>query len=183
MLPSLKDLKLSMKPSSLRISASRIVIREERVVTLSLPARAAFRIWVKKSAIKSVLFAIFVSPTRFDHARNHALIGQFTEADSAQGVAANIASGTAAHPATVITLHRKFGFSLLLDNETFFSHLLLLKWEAHELQKSLGLVLFFRRCHKSNIHPLDLFNFIEIHFWKDDLLLNSDAQISLSVKP
>src|SRR3989442_15150475 len=89
-----------MKPSFLRMSATRTFSREAGMSTFSCSARLAFRMRVSMSAIGSLLIAR--SPARLHDARDLALERQLAEAQAAHLELSEISAGAAAELAAVI---------------------------------------------------------------------------------
>src|SRR5206468_5994123 len=109
-----------MKPSLLRISARRSLIRDDGMSTFSCSARLALRTRVRKSAIGSLLMA--ASPARLQDARHLALEGQLAETQAAQLELAQIAARPAAQLAAMVGAGRELGDPLRLHDERGLGH-------------------------------------------------------------
>src|ERR1043166_9668033 len=96
-----------MKPSPLRISARRSLIRDDGMSTFSCSARLALRTRVRKSAMGSLLMA--ASPARLEDARHFALERELAETQAPQLELAQGAAGQMAHLAPVIAARREPG--------------------------------------------------------------------------
>src|SRR6266508_1163035 len=74
-----------MNPSSLRISASRILSLEDGMSTFSCSARLALRMRVRRSAIGSLIeMVVRPLPAGLDHARHLSLEGELPETEPAE---------------------------------------------------------------------------------------------------
>ena len=84
-----------------------------------------FRLAEKSSLVKLFLrhFLDFFLERSLAHAGNLALVGQFTEADTADTVVTQVSVRAAAQLAAVVLASRELRRSLLLQNHRFLSHL------------------------------------------------------------
>src|SRR4051794_17716156 len=114
-MPSLTSSKLSMKPSSRRISAIARFVREAGMLTSLWRARLPLRMRVSMSAIGSEMFIGL--PARLRHAGQLAQQCALTEADAAQGETAHVAARTAAYEAAVVARHVVVGLALCLRDQ------------------------------------------------------------------
>ena len=91
------------------------------------PRRGAphFRLAEKPRLVKlscAKLFVFFLERS-LTHAGNLALVGQFTEADTADAVVTQVSVGAAAQLAAVVLASGELRRSLLLQDHRFLSHL------------------------------------------------------------
>src|SRR5688572_17579380 len=113
-----------MKPSSLRISATRTFSLEAGMSTFSCSARLALRMRVSRSATGSLL--IVPSPARLHHARHLALEGELPEAQAAHLELSEDPPRTAAQAAAAVGTRLELRGSLGLHDERGLGHAALL---------------------------------------------------------
>src|SRR5262245_6908257 len=90
-----------MYPSSLRMRAISVLIREAGTRVVLCLLRTALRSLVSMSAMGSVIMTSLSSPARLDDPGDFALQGQLAEAETAQREAPQIAAGRPAETAPV----------------------------------------------------------------------------------
>src|SRR3974377_1711141 len=114
-----------MKPSSLKMRAKEIFMREAGISTLSNLALPPFGRRGRMSPMLSVMLMIVFSrlPAGLHNPGDLALQGHIPKADAADAEFAQKGPGTPAQGAAVVIAHRKLGGALVLGDLRFFGHL------------------------------------------------------------
>ena len=127
-----------------------------------------------------------ILPACLLNARNLTLVGELSEANTANTVVAQIRVGSAADLAAVIVASRELGVLLLLHYHRLSSHYsflrLVVEGSAHHGQQLFCLFIRLGSGADNDVHAADGVYLVVLDFGEDQLLLDAEAVVASAVE-
>src|ERR1043166_9096147 len=161
--------------------------REPGTSMLSLPARMALRMRVRRSAIGSVIaMGLTPSPARLDQSGDMPLAGVIPETDAAHAKTAEKCARAAAQRTAVVLPHLELIRPFCLYPKTCLGQRIppTLSRERHPevLEQRSALIIALRRRHNGNREAARFVDFVGHDLGKDDLVAEPERIIAAAVE-
>ena len=127
-----------------------------------------------------------VLPACLADAGDLTLVGQFSEANTAQAILAQYRVRTAAQTATGVSAGGEFGLSLLFEFHAKLCHLilppLLLKGHAQQGEQLFALFVSLGAGNENDFHAANLLNLLVLDFGEDQLFTQAQGVVTAAIE-